>query len=792
MFSFLNGGNFNDLKDFDTQRQPFYAVSNVYDFLNYNLNSFLLSKANPHYSKWAEIRNALERVEGEFDYNGQSLYVAIVKTIGLLHIFLPGSARITRDFLTKYMASNTGDAAAADCALSDLEQKFIIRYYTRLHRYSLYEASDVDIDLAMHEAASEVSRANDVVKYLNTYFTFPTISAKRAYFTHGTPRVFQFKITDNPYTSSLPEGEVDGFINLIFNPYLGEADLLRISRETEEAIIYGWYQNSDEIRSHIEEIEKAEIAKEKHKDDRIARRELEAIIDSNKNLLNHFVLHSFYNPEIVQWYYAGEVIAHMTNNRQFNAQLSNICDLVYDQRPVFKSEIANRSKLSAAASTARKDLFKAIINSETEEELGITGFPPEKSIYYSLLRETGLHQQTEWGWALQEPLPDNDICQFHHLFTACNEFVASTIGAKRSIAELYELLGRRPYKLKRGFLDFWVPIFLLMKRDEYAIYGENGFITDLDTEVLELLVKRPQEYAIKAFDGDGIKVELFNQYRGILSLEPEQQTSNQSFIQTIIPYIKFYKGLHLYAKNTRRISKEAQLVRKSLTDATDPETLFFEDFPSALGYDIVQLGNDRELLERFGQSLQQAIRELRSAYDELLNRFEAVINSLWNADQPFKTYKDRLRGRYAATLKTYLLLPYQRTFYDRICSPLDQRNAWLSSVAQSVIGKGLEQINDQEELLLFDRFIQYVHELDNLNEMANNKVDLENEDVIRLEITVPGQQIKQQLIRMPKEKEAIFIQLQQELGAVMGKQHGFTKIAILAEMLRKELEKNGK
>ncbi|MFD0792072.1 hypothetical protein ACFQZX_00505 [Mucilaginibacter litoreus] len=788
LFSFLKGESAYDLREFSQNKKAFYKVSQVYDFLNYNLNSFLLSKANPHYSKWAEIRNALERVEGEFGYQLQNLYQGVIKTIGLFQIFLPGSARISRQFLIEYLGVDK-EKDVVDKAISDLEQKFIIRYYNRRGRYSLHEVSDVDIDLALHEAASEVSLANDVVKYLNAYFAFPTITAKRAYFHYGTPRVFQFKITDNPYVSSVPEGEIDGYINLIFNPYLESDDIAAVASRNEEAILYGLFRNANDIKNSIEEIEKAEIAKDKYKDDRIARRELDSIIDAQKNLLSHYVLHSLYDDNIVQWFYRDREIDFVQNNRDFNGLLSDICEEVYVNQPIFRSEIVNKSKLSPAASTARKDLFKGIIEHSADDFLGITGFPPQKSIYFSLLRETGIHHLAASGWVIDQPEVDN--CNFLPLFQACDEFVQTTIGAKRSLSELYDKLSKRPFKLKRGFLDFWIPIYLLIKRDDFAMYGEKGFITDLDGEVLELLIKRPKEYAIKAFDTEGIRIDLFNQYRIMLSLDPASQTSTDSFIQTVVPYIKFYKGLHPYVKHTKRISRQAQKVRQALTNATDPEILFFEDFPRALGFDIVQLHKSPELLKDFSEKLMAVMRELRSAYDDLLNRFERVINTLWNQDLEFSQYKDRLRARYQLTLKHYLLLPYQRTFYDRICSPLEQRNAWLSSVAQAVIGKTLENITDEDELKLFDKFIQIIHEMDNLNDFDKHNVDLETEKALRLEITIPGQKGSHRLIRMPKEKVMSQDALEEKMNALIQQEDQFTRIAILAEMLRKELEKNG-
>jgi ribosomal protein S15P/S13E len=326
LFSFLNGDSYFDLKDFDISKANFYAVNAVYDYLNYNLHSFLHSKINPHYSKWAEIRNALERVDGEFDFKKQTIYYAIVKAIGMFQIFLPGSAVIDQNFLSSYL-SNALNMPDIDEAIQELEKKYIIRYYHRTHRYTLYEASDVDIDVAILDAAAEISRANDVVKYLGTYFNFPTVSAKRVYFEKGTPRVFQFKISDNPYISTIPQGETDGFVNLIFNTFLLAEDLATVSANNHQAILYGLYQNPEEIKGLIEEIEKAEIAQEKHKEDRIAKRELDAIIDLQKNLLNHYVMDSFFNPAIVRWFYNGREVNTITNNRRFNEMLSAICNI---------------------------------------------------------------------------------------------------------------------------------------------------------------------------------------------------------------------------------------------------------------------------------------------------------------------------------------------------------------------------------------------------------------------------------------------------------------------------------
>ncbi|MBO3273584.1 hypothetical protein J4D97_23295, partial [Hymenobacter defluvii] len=60
-----------------------------------------------------------------------------------------------------------------------------------------------------------------------------------------------------------------------------------------------------------------------------------------------------------------------------------------------------------------------------------------------------------------------------------------------------QALLRKPLKLKQGFVDFWVPLFLFMKRHEFALYGEQGkYIPELRLEVVDLFSKSPNQYTV--------------------------------------------------------------------------------------------------------------------------------------------------------------------------------------------------------------------------------------------------------------------------------------------------------
>src|SRR5690606_21172807 len=135
--------------------------------------------------------------------------------------------------------------------------------------------------------------------------------------------------------------------------------------------------------------------------------------------------------------------------------------------------------------------------------------PPEKSIYLSLVKDKGLHSVVSDVWTWQTPT-DNS---YNELWNAGNQFLESSKGKERNLQEYINILLSRPYKLKQGFVDFWVPIFLLAKADEYALFDSNGYVPALNEDILELINKKPEMFKVKAFDVVGVKLELLNRYR---------------------------------------------------------------------------------------------------------------------------------------------------------------------------------------------------------------------------------------------------------------------------------------
>ncbi|MCV5374088.1 hypothetical protein OFD18_38510, partial [Escherichia coli] len=79
------------------------------------------------------------------------------------------------------------------------------------------------------------------------------------------------------------------------------------------------------------------------------------------------------------------------------------------------------NKLSGTAVSALQKLLEAMLDREDEENLGITGFPPEMSMYISCLKNTAVHtHELEQGshWHKDHLTPE-----FVGIFEAANNLL---------------------------------------------------------------------------------------------------------------------------------------------------------------------------------------------------------------------------------------------------------------------------------------------------------------------------------------------------------------------------------
>ena len=774
LFSFLDSSDHTSLQRI-IRESKFFHLGHVYDYLLFNFYSFIQSKYNPDYAAWKSLRNSLDEVERTFDKHLDD-YSKIIKAIGLLHLTASQGSKLDKDFLVRYSALCLGIKNSA-MLIENLKAKNIIIYRDHFRRFVLNEGTSLDVEAALIEAAKKVDQVNDVATLLKRYYALPPVLAKGYTYNVGTPRLFEFVITDKLRIDK-PEGDVDGYIYLIFNEKINLKEVLKYSASTDGApVVYVYYGNSKSIKDVLFELEKLRKVKEENDGDKVAVRLLNESIEASQKALNYFILGSMHSgSQNLKWIWNG-LSQTVNNKRSFNQLLSATCDTAYPSTPIFVNELANKHKISHPIAAARKNYFKALATNWNKKDLGFEKekFPPEKTIYLSLIKEN--HISISVGTINLEQ-DHNNIAP---LWEASQTFLDSTRDRRKGILQFIEVLSARPFKLKQGLITFWVPSFLFIKRDEFALFGENGYIPYMTEETLDLIIRYPEKYEIKAFELGGVRLELFNKYRTFLQQTSKEGFDNQTFIDTIRPFLTFHRQLPDFAKNTQaNLSKNAISLRKVISVTEDLEKTFFEDFPNALGYDTEQFSKQPELVEKYIDKLGKTIKEIRSCFELLVNRVEEfILDVIVGEKLKFQDYKPLLISRYA-NLKKHLVEAEQKTFIQRLSSDIDDRKAWINSISQTLVGKPLEAFNDSDEFILKDSFSRMIVNLDKMSDLTKEGYDIQKEDILGFEINSFIDGVNKTVVRLPKNKRAEIARVEKRIKDIIGTKVTDNQIHIVA------------
>lgn len=718
LFSFLTSSGHLSLNTFIPRKNTTYNLATVYDYLLYNLYSSI-SEVNIDSTNWLALKDAVSRVEsGVVSDEDTESAVNIIKSVGLLNIFGESNTTLDKESLILYSELALG-IRNAENIISALESAKVIRYANYKSKYIIFEGTDINIEAELVKAAAIVPVPKASIDEIKDYIVPRVVLASAVYYKFGTPRYFEFVIKNEPEVL-VPEGDIDGFCELLFPVQANfNTSVIEQSLTNPNADIYAVFRDVKQITKHLHEIKKLQYLLDNVvADDKIARREVLNIQNYEKDKLNSVLNDNLFSEKgSVKWYFKGKEIK-VKSRRDFNSLLSMVCEKVYSKTPVMRNELFNKHKLSSAISLAKANLLDAVLNRSDIADLGFASdvFPPEKTIYLSLLKNTGIHTQTPDGCLFEEPTEK----KFKAFYDACNQFIDDTAEKPKKVSELIKMLATRPYKLKQGFIDIWVPIFLFIKQQNYALYSSNGsYIPNLSKEVLDLIWKKPSDFTIKAFKVDGIKLEFFKKYRKFLHQDESSNVTKKTFVQVYKPFLHFYKNLNEYAKNTRKFNEPGVIkFRDTLANASDPERAFFEDLPEAFGYRGSILTNNDEFIADYIRKIQNAIRELNSCYPNLIRRIEDAFTSALGFPSKFEEYKPAIEEQFKS-VKLHLLTQKTKTFLDRILTPSESSTEFVERISSVVLDRRLEQMKDKEEETVIDNIIFLFRELERYNDISN-------------------------------------------------------------------------
>ena len=193
------------------------------------------------------------------------------------------------------------------------------------------------------------------------------------------------------------------------------------------------------------------------------------------------------------------------------------------------------------------------------------------------------------------------------------------------------------------------------------------------------------------------------------------------------------------------------------------------------------------MLQGFVKKMEDSINEIRKSYEELIARFENKIVEVLSEKQcDFKVYQELLITR-LNSINSSLLNSRLRNLHRKCINPTIDRKLFLEGIAYAVLGKSLENINDEEEAILCKDFTTNYKHLLELVDIHRIKETHKNDAVFGIKVfNEAGKDFEEKII-IPSESEDL---VKKEIDKINKGFNGIDvnlKKAILIQLLKEEI-----
>lgn len=768
LFAFLSSSEPHGLQDFLFNQRysrdtlPLFSIADLYDYLKTNMGNRLYISHNS--KKWAEIESAIGRLS-----DSSTMPAKLIKTIGILGIVSESipNLKASESMLRYALDDKTkGFAHEFETALDTLKDRSIAIYRLYNKAYALWKGSDIDIEAKLREAEGSAHTKTNLVTNLSRYLSIRPLVARQHLFETGTLRHFAVRYTDlENFDADLRTslGDADGLILYALPANEYEVNEL-VEKASENALVslqevliaipqtIGNLQDAVTQLTHLHWISDNTPELE---GDPVARLELSVQQTQAEKEVSDKLTAIFGkdSKNACIWYHKGQPV-DINSQRARNAYLSEICDEIYNKTPTIRNELINRRKISGTVTTARKKLIQTMLENEKKEDLGITGYPPQMSIYRSLLRKTGIHRKVSGVWGFYPP-KTRDKNGMEHTWKAIEEFLTECEGKRQPIVALYKRLMAPPLGVRNGPLPILLCAAMLYHKTEIALYENGSFIPDWSMPIFERLLKVPQQFELKCFRIVGIRADLLAQF--LEMLDQPTAAENSDLLTVITPLIHSIAQLPKYVLTTQELSDASKNVREAVLNAREPDELLFNQLPEALGFPAfgTETATDAKVVSDFFTTLQDTLSELEQAYEMLLNFIEQLLVEAFDLTPKKEVLQTELVTRAEPLLEITIETDF-KGFLIQICNGGHDFTSWLEAIATYLTKKPPASWIDLDKAQFESNLSQFTRKFRHFEAVSYEKWDHTQSSAgepIRIGVTRPKHPEQEQVVILPSTAE---------------------------------------
>jgi hypothetical protein len=433
------------------------------------------------------------------------------------------------------------------------------------------------------------------------------------------------------------------------------------------------------------------------RDDRVARREVSLQIAEAEQFLSR-ELSGLLDPRPEPmgsgciWFHAGRE-QRLSTRTEVSHVLSTVLDGIFYSSPRIRNELIVRRELSAAGAAARRNLIEAMLGHGSETVLGIEGYPPERSIYESVLRASGIHrQETNGSWHFSAPSKST-----HHNLRPCWDFIVQYIFDRQpepiGLEDFYAKLSAPPYGVMAGLHPIILCAFMMVYPNETTLYREGTFLPEPTIADFELSLRRPELFAIAGCRVTGARSAIVKRIADALKID-------SATVPVVRALFRAAKSLSEFAWNTRSLSPETICLREAFNKARSPERFLFVEVPVALGLpafsgDAINAGE----VERFFQLLNNCLQEWSGVFVRTVDQAREALQDACGVSRGDQGWGD-LRRR-SERLERVVTEPQLLAFVRRVVQA-DSGRSGVESVCALLASRPPENWSDDDVKRFFD------------------------------------------------------------------------------------------
>jgi energy-coupling factor transporter ATP-binding protein EcfA2 len=786
-FSFLNSHENNSFQLFLKNTSDINArfnLVNLWNYLETNHEHTILNSPDGH--AWAAAAESI-RIAVQKDLPEPA--INLLKTIALITLFgKPANLAASDDLLL----AATDIVSKEDLAnyLSQLKEKSCVIYRKHISSWVVFEGSDLDIPTIIDNKIEQLTNSEEAIDHIN--FSEQVI-AKGHYHKTGTLRWVDKKIVaynvDVEFNQNIGDGAFAMFILLLSDQ--SSIQINELSKNNKQLIV-GNAKNSHEIHNLARECYAIELIKADKEigtilqHDKVALKEYEGRRINCENALRSAIHEGF---DTALWFSNGVLF----KDNSLSQIASHVADRIFPQTPKIKNELVNRNKLSGTAVSALKKLLEAMLSRENEPNLGITGFPPEMSMYSSCLKSTGIHseQAVDGCHWFRDGGVSNEL---NILFSDALKLVKINNGTKILLSEVIELWSKPPYGLTYGVTLIFLLAFLKSLGQDIAYYEKDlnndyVFITAPDIDYVHKLIKSPNELAIKYITLAKDEQSWLQHLASFAATEATTRDIANNILAVATPLVTLMHNLPHWVKNAHGLvehdtakNKLVLSVRDLFLQANDPHSLLMKDLTN-----IIDPSGTLSFTKRI-DVLSECFKILREKHESMLNDIKSKVKAIFPENGSELELLCNVVEKNSGDLRL-------KAFARELAKSDTGLSQWLESMIQIVIGRGKQNWNEGLLLTAANKISDFAQDFLSVakSQPSGSNISSTGSKTKLVSLVLEGddgklQSYKKEIRGVDDQK---LLSTRNAIQAQLSKLDEFEKIHVLQNILKETLEAQG-